>query len=117
MESVYNLHLTIISSKDRVSGRLEGSVSACELSMEANAALKSDVTCELRPPDLSGAPLTGDTFEDQMMGVSVLATEDGQKVGLVRYLTDLAVYQTPPTKLNKHSNLRGLTSLQGLAML
>ena len=54
-------------------------MSACELSMEANA--KSEVKCELRPPDLSGgAPPNGDTFEDQMMGVSVLAAENGRKV-------------------------------------
>ena len=68
-----------VHSQDRISGRLEGSVSACELSMEANA--KSEVKCELRPPDLSGgAPPNGDTFEDQMMGVSVLAAENGRKV-------------------------------------
>ena len=67
----------LASLQDRISGRREGSVSACELSMEAGAP--SEVKCELRPPDLSGAP-PGDTFEDQMMGVSVLAAENGEKV-------------------------------------
>ena len=68
--------------QDRISGRREGSVSACELSMEAGAP--SEVKCELRPPDLSGASPPGDTFEDQMMGVSVLAAENGEKVKFTR---------------------------------
>ena len=48
--------------------------------MEAGS--KSEVMCELRPPDLDLSEANGDTFEDQMMGVSVLATENGQKVRL-----------------------------------
>ena len=75
MFNLQNMFFT--SLQDRISGRREGSVSACELSMEAGAP--SEVKCELRPPDLSGAP-PGDTFEDQMMGVSVLAAENGEKV-------------------------------------
>ena len=57
-------------------------MSACEVSMEADTR---NANCEQRPPDLTDAP-PGDSFEDQMMGISVLATENGQKVQSLLFL-------------------------------
>ena len=56
-----------------------GSLSSCQ----ADFRRPNDASCRVRPPNLSGAPPT-DIFDDQLLGVSVLAvSKDGSNTEVI----------------------------------
>ena len=66
--------------KDTLSSQTpRGSLSACPIS--PNDLTSPSVDCNIRPPNLDSNPFPGDTFDDQMMGVSVLAVDNGGRAG------------------------------------
>ena len=71
-----------------------GSLSSCQVDF----ARPRDISCQVRPPNLSGAP-EGDIFDDQLLGVSVLTvSRSGANTEVIRTI------KTNSQKLERNKN-------------
>lgn len=71
-----------------------GSLSSCPLDFQSSS---KDQTCQVQAPNLSGAP-KDDSFEDQLLGVSVLAVAPSGGKTEVLFFTEEDINQILITK-------------------